>query len=105
MAKQSFTLDPNAASYTDNEIVAKINNATTQITRANAVSSTARPLGAGEVDNTILAAGAAKANLDAMSDVTRGYIKTDPSSGEFKIISLERQADGKLKADYDDVPV
>ncbi len=105
MAKQSFTLDPNAAAYTDDEIVGKINTAAAQITRASSVAAAARPIGAGEVDNTALAAGVAKTNLDAMTDVTRGYIKTDPVAGQFKILSIERQADGKTKVDYDDVAV
>ncbi len=105
MAKQSFTIDPAAGSYTNDQIVTMINNATTQITRAGAVSAAARPLVSGEVDNSILAAGAAKANLDAMSDATRGYVKTDPTTGQYKIISIERDATGLFKVDYDDVAV
>lgn len=92
MALQSMLLDPNAASYTDDQIVGKINSASAQITRAGSVSSAARPLSAGE----------AKTNLDAMADVDRGYIKTNPAAGEFKIISIERDANGKAKVDYDD---
>jgi hypothetical protein len=103
MAKQSFVLDPNAQSYSDDQIVGKINTATAQITRAASVASVARPIGSGEVTNTELASGVAKSNLDAMSDTDRSYIKTDPAAGQFKIISIERQADGKMKADYDDV--
>lgn len=139
MATQSFTLDPNAASYTDDQIVGKVNTATAQITRASAVAAAARPIAAGEVDATALAAGAiktklngeadgsklttaelaaaagvtnaqvaagqAKANLDAMADTARGYIKTSPIAGQFKVIAIERQADGKAKIDYDDVAV
>lgn len=103
MAKQSLVLDPNAQAYTDDQIVGKINTAAAQITRASSVAAAARPIAAGEVGNTQLAAAAAKANLDAMSETTRGYIKTDPAAGQFAILSLERQADGKLKVDYDDV--
>lgn len=51
------------------------------------------------------ASSAAKDNLDAMSDTTRGYIKTDPQTGEFRIISEQRDATGKLDVDYDDVAV
>ncbi len=104
-AIQSFTLDPNAASYTDNEIVGKVNAATDQITRASAVAAAARPIGSGEVSNTELVAGVAKSNLDAMADTARGYIKTDPAAGEFKVISIERKADGKANIKYDDVAV
>jgi hypothetical protein len=105
MAIQSFQLDPNAQSYTDDQIVAKINSAATQITRTSAVAAAARPIGSGEVTNTEIAAGVAKANLDAMTDTARGYIKTSPVSTEFKVVAIERAADGKLKVDYDDVAV
>jgi len=137
MAIQSMILDPNAASYTDDQIVGKVNSATAQITRASSVAAAARPIAAGEVDATAMAAGAiktklaaetdgnklvsaslaaaagvtnaqvaaglAKANLDALADTARGYIKTSPTTGQFKIVSIERDADGKLKSDYDDV--
>lgn len=137
MAIQTMVLDPNSAAYTDDQIVAKINSATTQITRSGSVAAAARPIGAGEVDATALAAGAiktklgaesdgnklvsaslasaagitsgqvaagvAKANLDAMSDTTRGYVKTSPTTGQFKVVALQRQADGKLAVTYDDV--
>ena len=105
MAIQSMTLDPNAGAYTDDQIVGKVNAATAQITRAGAVAAAARPIGTGEVDATALATGVAKANLDAMTDTARGYIKTNPIAGQFKVVSVERQADGKLKATYDDVAV
>ncbi len=138
MTIQSMSLDPNAASYTDDQIVGKINTAATQITRAGAVAAAARPIAAGEVDATALAAGAiktkltgeadgsklttselaaaaaiasaqvaagvAKANLDSMADTARGYVKTSPIAGQFKVISIERDATSKLKVDYDDTP-
>jgi len=139
MALASMTLDPNAASYTDDQIVGKVNSASAQITRAGSVAAAARPLADGEVAaakmaagaikaklageedgnklttselaaaagiaNAQVAAGLAKANLDALTDVNRGYVKTSPTSGQFKVISIERQADGKLKTDYDDQAV
>jgi hypothetical protein len=105
MAIQTMTLDPNAASYTDDEIVGKINSATAQITRAAAVAAAARPIADGEVAAAKLASGVAKSNLDAMTDTARGYIKTDPTSGQFRVISIERKADAKLEAKYDDVAV
>ena len=114
MAIQSFTLDPNAASYTDNQIVGKVNTATVQITRASSVAAAARPIGTGEVGdtqlagsipNSKLATGVAKASLDAMTDTARGYVKTNPAAGEFKVVSVHRQADGKLDVEYDDVAV
>lgn len=105
MAIQSMVLDPNAQSYTDDEIVGKINSASSQITRSSSVAAAARPIGSAEVGSSNLASGVAKANLDSMSDTTRGYIKTSPTTGQFKVVSIERQADGKLKSDYDDVAV
>jgi len=139
MAIQSMVLDPNAQSYTDDQIVGKVNSATAQITRASSVAAAARPIASGEVGATEIAAGAiksklgaetdgnklvsaslaaaagvtnaqvavgqAKANLDAMADVDRSYVKTSPTSGQFKVIAIERQADGKLKVEYEDVAV
>lgn len=139
MAIQSMVLDPDAASYTDDQIIAKVNSASAQITRVGSVAAAARPLSDGEVSavkiaggaiktklngeadgskltaselataaalvSTQLAAGAAKASLDAMADTARGYVKTAPVTGQFKVISIERDATGKLKTDYDDVAV
>ena len=139
MAIQSMQLDPNAASYTDDQIVGKVNTATANITRAGSVAAAARPIADGEVatakiaagaikakltaetdgnklttselaaaaavTNAQIAAGQAKSNLDAMADTARGYVKTSPIVGQFKVIAVERQADGKLKVEYDDVAV
>ncbi len=139
MAIQQMLLDPNAASYTDDQIVGKVNSATAQITRASSVAAAARPIATGEVDATALATGAiktklgteadgdklvsaslaaaagvtnaqvvtglAKTSLDAMTDLLRGYIKTSPVTTQFKVVSIQRAADGKLQASYDDVAV
>lgn len=139
MAIVSMQLDPNAVSYTDDQIVGKVNAASDQITRTSAVSAAARPIASGEVDATALAAGAiktklaaesdgnklvsaslaaaagvtnaqvaaglAKASLDALADVDRGYIKTSPTTSEFKVASIQRDATGKLDVDYDNVAV
>lgn len=105
MATQSFQLDPNAQAYTDDEIITKINNATTTISRASSVTSAARPIGSGEVTNTELATGVAKANLDAMAATARGYVQTNPTTGEFRVLAVQRDATGKLDIEYDDVAV
>ena len=55
--------------------------------------------------NAQVDAGLAKANLDALSDTARGYIKTGPTTGEFKVVSIQRDATGKLDVDYDNVAV
>ena len=115
MVIQTMELDPNAQAYTDDEIVGKVNAAAVNISRAGSVDAAARPIATGEVGATELAAGAvgntelaataAKDNLDAQSDTTRGYIKTDPAVGEFPVVSIQRNAAGKTAADYDDVPI
>jgi hypothetical protein len=138
-ALQIMVLDLNAASYTDDQIVDKVNAATAQITRASSVAAAARPIAAGEVDAIALATGAiktklgteadgdklvsaslaaaagvtnaqvvsglAKANLDALADTARGYIKTSPTTGQFKVVAVQREATGKLAVSYDDVAV
>ena len=139
MAIQVMVLDPSAQSYTDDEIVGKVNTAIANITRASCVAAAARPIAdleitagkiaagviktklAAETDgnklttselaaaagiaNAQVAAGQAKANLDAMNDLDRSYLKTDPVAGQFKVISIHRDADGKLAVKYDDVAV
>ena len=114
MAIQTMELDPNAQSYTDDEIVGKVNTAAANITRAGSVDAAARPIASGEVGSTELAAGAvgntelagsaAKDNLDALADTARGYIKTDPAVGEFPVVSIQRNVAGKTEVDFDDVP-
>ncbi len=113
MAIASFQLDPSAVSLTDNQVIDKINAASIDITRAGSVDPSARPIEALEVDTAELADAAvtnlkadatlAKDNLNGMSDITRGYIKTEPATGEFPVINVQRDAVGLLDVDYDDV--
>ena len=115
MTIASFQLDPNAQFLSDDDVITKINAASTDITRAGSVDPTARPiealevdtaeLAANAVDNTKLATTASKDNLDALADTARGYIKTEPVSGEFPVINVQRDASGLLDVDYDDVPI
>ncbi len=65
----------------------------------------AAKIAATAVDNTKLATTAAMDNLDAQADTARKYVKTSPAAGEFRVISVHRQADGKLDVEYDDVAV
>jgi len=109
-----MTIDPTATSYTDNEIVAKVNTATDDITRAGSVDPSARPIETGEIgadeieDGSVgaveLAPSAARDNLRSMSDVDRGFIDTRPTSGKFKCIAIQRDDAGLLEIEYDDVP-
>lgn len=106
-------LDPDAVVYTDDEIVGKVNSASANITRASSVAAAARPivdleiaegkLAANAVTNAKLASSAAKDNLDALADTARGYVKTNPTTGEFKVIAIHRDSAGKLDIEYDDV--
>lgn len=65
----------------------------------------AAKIAATAVDNTKLASTAAKDNLDALSDTAREYVKTNPAGGEYPVIAIHRQADGKLDVEYDDAAV
>ena len=115
MVIQTMELDPNAQAYTDDEIVGKVNAAAVNISRAGSVDAAARPIATGEVGATELAAGAvgntelaataAKDNLDAQSDTTRGYIKTAPAVGEFPVTAVKYDAAGDVVFDFDDVPI
>jgi hypothetical protein len=105
MAIQTMVLDPTAGPMTGDAIITAINAGSTAITRASSVSAAARPIGSAEVASANLADGVAKANLDAMADTARGYVKTSPVAGQFKVVAVQRQADGKLAASYDDVAV
>ena len=120
-------LDPNAATYTDDEIVGKVNSATANITRASSVAAAARPLVAGEVgateledeaytstEQTKLGTIAENATVDqtgaeirdavvALADADRKIVISAPTSGEFKVVNIQRDSDGKLDVDYVDV--
>lgn len=40
-----------------------------------------------------------------LADIERKIVITEPIAGEFPIISLQRDADGKTKVSYDNVPI
>lgn len=119
MAKQSFVLDPNAQAYTDDEIVGKINSASATVTRVgftdlDKISDGSTNVGYTGTEKSKLSGIEANATGDlsgteirdlivALSDTERGIVITDPTTGEYKVISVERDSNGKLKIDYDDV--
>ena len=121
MAKQSFLLDPNAASYTDNQIVDKINTASNAVTRVgftdlDKVSDGTTSKAYTSTEKSKLSGVEANATGDqtgvevrdlivALSDTTRKIVITEPTTGEFKVISLQRDATQKLKVSFDDVAV
>ena len=38
-----------------------------------------------------------------MGDTERAYIKTNPTSGEYKVVEIQRDDSGNLEVTYDDV--
>ena len=76
MAIASFTIDPGAEALTPDEVVAKVNAASDDITRASSVSAVARPIEALEVTDAELA-------TDAVTTVkvASGAIDSDELAG------------------------
>lgn len=121
MAKQSFLLDPNAQAYTDNEIVGKINSATATITRTgftdlDKIDDGSTKKSMTDAEKTKLSGVETGATADqtgteirdavvALSDTERKIVITEPTSGEYKVISVQRDASGKAKISYDDQAV
>jgi len=123
MAIQSMQLDPNAAAYTDDEIVGKINAASANITREGSIEGTAASAidtddisegssnkydtGAPPTDNEVVAAinsaSTAITREAALSQDDLKIVKTNPVAGEFQIKNIHRDSDGKLDIEYDDV--
>lgn len=118
MTKQSFLLDPNAQSYTDDQIVGKVNVASAAITRAgftdlDKISAGTTNKHMTDTEKTKLAGIEDGATADmtgaeirdvivALPEATRKLIITDPTTGQFKVLSIERDSAGKPKVQYDD---
>ena len=131
MAIASMQLDPNAASYTDDEIVGKINTATADITRAAAVNagsvtvdathawttdadvtklgtiedSATSDQTASEIITAINAGTTAITREAALSQDDLNIVKTNPLTGEFSIKNIHRDATGKMDVEYESVAV
>ena len=127
MAIVRILLDPNATSYTDDEIVGKVNSAAVNISRASSVLAAARPIEVGEVGETELEheaylaaektklAGVEESAKDdqtgaeirdavvALPDLDRKIVVTDPQVTEFKVIAVQADVDGKIAIDKNDV--
>lgn len=138
MAIQSMTLDPNAASYTNDEVVAKVNAATATVSADKIVdgatnkaytgtektkltgieagaqvnpaslaaldSAAATKLGGIEAGATADQTGAEVQNaILALADADRKLIKTDPATGEYYVLNIQRDETGKLDVDYESV--
>lgn len=91
MAIQSMTLDPNAQSYAN---LAALDSAAAIKLSGIEAGATADMTGP-EIRDAIV----------AIPDATRKIIITDPIAGQFKVVSEQRDAAGKLSVKYDDVAV
>lgn len=43
--------------------------------------------------------------IAGLTDTERQFVMTDPETGEFPVIAIQRATDGKLDVDYDDVAI
>jgi hypothetical protein len=125
MAIQSMQLDPNAASYTDDEIVGKVNAATAKVdadqvedgttnkvftatdeTKLSGIEDNATADQTGDEVITAINAGSTAITREAaLSQDDLNIIKTNPAAGEFKIKNIHRDSAGKADIEYDDVAV
>jgi len=125
MAIQSFQLDPNAQSYTDDQIVGKVNAATANITRAGSIEGTAASAldsddigeGSGNLydtgapptdDEVVTAINNASNSITreaALSQDDLNIVKSSPVAGEYYIKNIHRDSSGLMDIEYDDVAV
>lgn len=119
-----MVLDPNAAAYTNDEIVGKVNAATAKVnadvledgTTSKVFSDTEQTkLGGVEAgakgdqdgDEIVAAIDAGAASItreDALSQTDLKLVKSEPVVGEHVINYIVRKSDGKMEADYKDTP-
>ena len=112
MAIEKIYLDPNAQAYTDDQIVGKVNTATSNITRAGSIEGTAASaldsddIGEGasnKYDSGVpLTATQVKDAIVAMADLDRDLIISRPIAGQKKIVALQTHSDGKQEVEQND---
>lgn len=123
MAIASFQLDPNAQSYSDDEIVAKVNAATDTVSadkisdgtnnkvytsdeqfKLTGIESNATADQDGDEIVTAINSGSSSITReDALSQDDLNIIKTNPVAGEYKVKNIHRDSSGKMDIEYDDV--
>ena len=113
MAIVSMQLDPNAASYTDDQIMAKVNAATTTLNADKIADGSTNKAytGTEKTKLTGIETGATADQTGAevqtailgLSDANRLLIKSDPAVGEFWVKNIQRDSTGKLDVDYESV--
>ena len=96
MTKQVDIID--IVELSPEEVIAKVNAATTQITRDDAVNADTVS-GWSQVISEIRDAWASKPNKE------RGVIFSEPTSGQMVVIDVHKRADGQYEFTYDDDPV
>ncbi len=119
MAIVSMQLDPGAVSYTDDQIVGKVNTAAANITRANAVAEAALPVESTtfqvvtQAETTKLAGIETGATADqtgiemrdlvvALADDTRQILITRPTTGQYRVYAIQKHTDGKTEIERKD---
>lgn len=122
MAIQSMQLDPNAQTYSDDDIVSKINAATANVsadkiedgttnkvytdaekTKLTGIDENATTDQTGdEIVSAINSGSSSITREDALSQDDLNIVKTNPAGGEFKIKNIHRDASGKFDVEYDD---
>lgn len=120
MAIEKVYLDPNAAAYTDDEIVGKVNTAADKITRVDSVEVAAilesateklmsdtekTKLGGIEENATVDQTGAEiRDAVVGLTDDDREIIISRPTSGQKKIYAVQTHTDGKQEIEQSDTP-
>jgi len=132
MAIEKVYLDPNATTYTDDEIVGKVNTATANITRAGSIEGTAASAldsddisegvsnkydtGAPPASTDELAEGVVnkydtgapptateiRDDIVGLADDEREIVISRPTSGQKKIYALQGHSDGKTEVEQSD---
>jgi hypothetical protein len=122
MAIVSMEIDPTATSYTDDEIVGKVNAATAKVsadqtedgstnkvftgddeTKLGGIEDGAKADQTGDEIVTAIDAGSSKiSRADAIDYDSLNLIRTGPPAGGFKVKQIDRTDDGKLDIKYDE---
>jgi hypothetical protein len=118
MGIQKVYLDPNAQSYTNDQIVDKVNAASHQVTRANAVSADSLQDGTTNkayttIEMTKLSGIQAGAQVNptaaqmrdgivGLADLDRTIVISRPTSGQKKIVAIQTHSDGKTEIEQND---
>lgn len=121
MAIVKTYLDPAAVYLEPDDVMAKVNAAAVNVTRANAVAEAALPVETdtfhkfSATEDTKLEGIEENAKDDqtgleirdgivALSDTERKILITNPETGKMKVVGIHRNAAGNLEYTYDDVP-